>query len=191
MNKQIEALKLVIDFLNREGFIEEHEIQNVIETCKEALGQPACNPHPKAPHGFNRDASHSADRYVCDCEGWDAWQDGYDEGLRKGLALDTKQVCENAAPAQEPVAEVYETEDGWEKVYIGTMLVQGIPNGTKLYTHPSTWQSLSDDEIDKLLSKFVECLGTSHGIQENGIPEDSAVKFIRAIEQAHGIGVNK
>ena len=37
MTKQIEALKMVIDFLNREGFIEEHEIQNVIETCKEAL----------------------------------------------------------------------------------------------------------------------------------------------------------
>lgn len=29
-----------------------------------------CNPHPDAPHGFNRDGSHSADRYVCDCEGW-------------------------------------------------------------------------------------------------------------------------
>lgn len=30
-----------------------------------------CNPHPDAPHGFNRDASHSAGRYVCDCEGWE------------------------------------------------------------------------------------------------------------------------
>ena len=31
---------------------------------------PNCSDHPDAPHGFNRDASHSADRYVCDCEGW-------------------------------------------------------------------------------------------------------------------------
>ena len=30
----------------------------------------ACNPHPDAPHGFSRNASHSAGRYVCDCEGW-------------------------------------------------------------------------------------------------------------------------
>lgn len=30
-----------------------------------------CNPHPDAPHGFNRNASHSEDRYVCDCEGWE------------------------------------------------------------------------------------------------------------------------
>lgn len=29
-----------------------------------------CNRHPCAPHGFNRNASHSADEYVCDCEYW-------------------------------------------------------------------------------------------------------------------------
>jgi len=50
--------------------------------------EPQCNPHPKAPHGFNRNASHNSNNYVCDCEGWDAWQDGYEEGLRKGLELE-------------------------------------------------------------------------------------------------------
>jgi hypothetical protein len=30
-----------------------------------------CNPHPNAPHGFLRQASHSAGRYVCECEYWD------------------------------------------------------------------------------------------------------------------------
>ncbi|NDC48657.1 MAG: hypothetical protein EBZ61_06215 [Micrococcales bacterium] len=30
-----------------------------------------CNPHPDAPHGFMRDASHSAGRYVCECESWE------------------------------------------------------------------------------------------------------------------------
>lgn len=29
-----------------------------------------CSTHPDAPHGFNRNSSHSLDRYVCDCEGW-------------------------------------------------------------------------------------------------------------------------
>ena len=33
-----------------------------------------CNPHPDAPHGFNRNASHDAGRYVCDCEGWEPIQ---------------------------------------------------------------------------------------------------------------------
>ena len=34
------------------------------------VGGKPCNPHPDAPHGFSRNASHSAGRYVCDCEGW-------------------------------------------------------------------------------------------------------------------------
>jgi hypothetical protein len=29
-----------------------------------------CNPHPMAPHGFLRQASHDAGRYVCECEWW-------------------------------------------------------------------------------------------------------------------------
>lgn len=28
-----------------------------------------CNPNPFVEHGFNRNASHSSDRYVCMCEG--------------------------------------------------------------------------------------------------------------------------
>ena len=30
-----------------------------------------CNPHPDAPHGFLRDASHNEGRYVCECESWE------------------------------------------------------------------------------------------------------------------------
>lgn len=44
-----------------------------------------CNPHPKAPHGFNRQASHSADRYVCECESWDAYQAGREDGVQAML----------------------------------------------------------------------------------------------------------
>jgi hypothetical protein len=32
---------------------------------------PACKTHPDAPHGFDCDASHSAGRYVCECESWE------------------------------------------------------------------------------------------------------------------------
>ena len=31
---------------------------------------PPCKTDPRAPHGFDRNASHSAGRYVCECEGW-------------------------------------------------------------------------------------------------------------------------
>jgi hypothetical protein len=30
-----------------------------------------CSDHPMAPHGFLRQASHDAGRYVCECEWWD------------------------------------------------------------------------------------------------------------------------
>lgn len=30
-----------------------------------------CKTHPNAPHSFNRNASLSEDRYVCDCEYWE------------------------------------------------------------------------------------------------------------------------
>lgn len=48
----------------------------------------ACNPHPKAPHGFARNASHSMDRYVCDCEGWDPYEAGYEAGLQKAFSME-------------------------------------------------------------------------------------------------------
>jgi hypothetical protein len=36
---------------------------SIVETHK-------CNTHPNAPHGFLRNASHNAGRYVCECEHW-------------------------------------------------------------------------------------------------------------------------
>ena len=38
---------------------------------------PDCKTHPDAPHGFDRNASHSADRYVCECEGWEPVDKAY------------------------------------------------------------------------------------------------------------------
>jgi hypothetical protein len=43
------------------------------DDAKERKQEPEvpCKTHPDAPHGFDRNASHSADRYVCECEGWE------------------------------------------------------------------------------------------------------------------------
>jgi hypothetical protein len=127
------------------------DLSYAINACKEALEQPDCNSHPKAPHGFNRDASHSADRYVCDCEGWDAWQDGYEKGLREGLAIEQSALTDEKGrpmtywggleqPAQEPVAWI-DHMDGIKTVVWKERDYPAI--GTKLYTHPA--QPLSDD----------------------------------------------
>ena len=47
--------------------------------------QPKCNPHSKAPHGFMREASHQAARYVCECESWDAYDAGREDGVQAML----------------------------------------------------------------------------------------------------------
>jgi hypothetical protein len=41
------------------------------EVTPEVTQEVPCKTHPDAPHGFDRNASHSADRYVCECEGWE------------------------------------------------------------------------------------------------------------------------
>ena len=56
---------------------------------KPALAEPVqerqCNPHPKAPHGFMRNASHTEDRYVCECEYWEPYEAGYQAGMEAAL----------------------------------------------------------------------------------------------------------
>lgn len=44
-----------------------------------------CNPHPDAPHGFDRTASLNEDRYVCDCESWSETNRA-DDSLRTRIA---------------------------------------------------------------------------------------------------------
>jgi len=64
------AKRLVEDELERES----------LEYLQEGPVQVPCNTHPKAPHGFDQDASHSADRYVCECESWEPdWEPEDDE----------------------------------------------------------------------------------------------------------------
>ena len=69
------------------------------KNCGREQPEQQCNPHPKAPHGFDRNASHSADRYVCECEGWDAYEAGYQAGIEKALEFDADP---QPAQQQEP-----------------------------------------------------------------------------------------
>ena len=80
-----EALKLALKALKNTYALRD-DVVEAITAINQALEAPAkeenCNPHPKAPHGFNRSASHNASRYVCECEGWDAHDAGYQEGAK-------------------------------------------------------------------------------------------------------------
>jgi hypothetical protein len=59
-------------------FSEAQELVKENKALRDRLAQPEpqpeevpCKTHPDAPHGFDRNASHSADRYVCECESWE------------------------------------------------------------------------------------------------------------------------
>jgi len=81
-----------------------------------------CNPHPDAPHGFLRDASHNEGRYVCECEYWEP----------------------------RPVAHVYRIEANGRPC-VAWDDANGIKVGAKLYVAPPKrkWVGLTDEEIDK------------------------------------------
>ena len=84
-----------------------------------------CNEHPDAPHGFMRDASHSAGRYVCECESWEPPKN---------------------KPEQKPVAHI----TGY---YRGHCVIQPLdpavvlPVGMALYRAPDVFKLIEDNGL--------------------------------------------
>jgi DNA-binding ferritin-like protein len=141
------------------------KVEQAITAIKQARSAPVCNPHPKAPHGFNRSASHSADRYVCECEGWDAYDAGYQAGIedtyKRMEAIDKK--AENARELgldYEPVQELTNLQRHEQNVqkFLGA---QPAPvqepvawlteeRYAQLHTAQRQWVGLTDEERDDI-----------------------------------------
>jgi hypothetical protein len=110
----------------------------------------SCKTHPDAPHGFDRNMSHTLDRYVCECESWE--------------------------PKQEPVECMFVNEDGeCEQIEYGPVFDD--PGVTPLYAAPPKreWIGLTDEEIEDLyfdkfsmgeLKAFARAIEAAHGIKE-------------------------
>ena len=91
-----------------------------------------CNEHPDAPHGFMRDASHSAGRYVCECESWEPPKN---------------------KPEQKPVGYVAGVYDGYCVIQpIDPAVV--LPAGMALYRAPTGWVGLTDEEIKEIVGPW-------------------------------------
>jgi hypothetical protein len=65
------------DVPNASEWVEELRGYDTPEVTPEVTGEVPCKTDPRAPHGFDRNASHSADRYVCECEGWEPVDNAY------------------------------------------------------------------------------------------------------------------
>jgi hypothetical protein len=73
MNLEIEQYPGELKYLRsviKNRYVTETDFGNIATTTAQPQ-DTICKTHPDAPHGFDRNASHNADRYVCECEGWE------------------------------------------------------------------------------------------------------------------------
>ena len=134
-----------------------------------------CKEHPDAPHGFMRDASHSAGRYVCECEFWEPQGVKIHAGSygEAWIAQDGPLLTDTKPLEQKPVAYVTGFHNG-HCVIQPTDPAVVLPVGMALYRAPTEWVGLTDEEVSEIIDReigFNSCWG----------PEE---KFARAIEQA-------
>ena len=155
--------------------------------------EPKCNPHPKAPHGFDRNASHANDRYVCECEGWNAYDAGYEAGVIAGIEASMEQEPEQRSNEHlEPVATVVESqyEDGSHAgnllEWLGRNEANDLPVGTKLYTTPPQHSAIARSSSATPLKPLTDA--QREEIAKGWRGRNWTVgDIIDAIEAAHGI----
>ena len=130
-----------------------------------------CNEHPDAPHGFMRDASHSAGRYVCECESWEPpknkpmTRDEWKEWLAESWA---EAQARASTPEQKPVAYVTGFHNG-HCVIEPTDPAVVLPVGMALY-RAKEWVGLTEIEIcdieaDELTSANSETFSFARAIE--------------------------
>jgi hypothetical protein len=66
--------RILYRFSDLQDWLEKHKQTT---SRSEVTPEVCCKTDPRAPHGFDRNASHSADRYVCECEGWEPVDNAY------------------------------------------------------------------------------------------------------------------
>jgi hypothetical protein len=138
-----------------DGFETQVSEQDHIANAGKMIAEPKCSDHPDAPHGFDRNASHNADRYVCECEAWSPDDMAY---RPNGLSIDTQDQYEvgNLEDAekfalnrmkQEPVAIISESAIGLVKLHSNGV---SLPFGTQLYAAPVDVKAIIEElEITK------------------------------------------
>lgn len=171
-----------------------------IKKAEEALShpeqEPKCNPHPKAPHGFNRNASHANDRYTCECESWDAYEAGRLAGIAQEQAMyEVQRLGQEIQPEQEPVSwtamafaslgMVRDKMHPDEVLIVQRFLDGDYTSPQKSQTFPqrqsqaerAAWAGLTDEEIDEGLLRSDYALQNAHAWRAGVV---FAMKFAEA-----------
>ena len=163
-----DGIKLLVDLAIKE---ERNAWENKLKEQ-----ESKCNPHTKAPHGFNRNASHANDRYTCECEGWDAYDAGYQAGVMAGIEA---SMGEPEEPEQEPVAWAENDGDGnvlWNRESCFSDDPEWLDNPMPLYTTPPQRKPLTDKQREEIakgwrgrnwtLGDIIDAVEAAHGIKE-------------------------
>ena len=157
-----DGIKLLVDLAIKE---ERNAWENKLKEQ-----ESKCNPHTKAPHGFNRNASHANDRYTCECEGWDAYDAGYQAGVMAGIEA---SMGEPEEPEQEPVAWITQGGKGWLRWHKS---YDDNKDSVPLYTTPPQRKPLTDKQREEIakgwrgrnwtLGDIIDAVEAAHGIKE-------------------------
>jgi hypothetical protein len=100
------AAEMALEALESLDCGDTYKTHNAASALRKALNEtPPCKTHPDAPHGFDRNASHSADRYVCECEGWEPVDNVY---------MSEERVHKTEESIHEPVCFLRETSWSYE-----------------------------------------------------------------------------
>jgi hypothetical protein len=130
----------------------------------EVTPEVPCKTHPDAPHGFDRNASHNADRYVCECESW--------EPVDK-VDMSEKRVPKTDKSIHEPVGwvKIDEVRQYFDSVNCGTIYKTAGEGRVPLYSAPYTkldttagvlhkeWVGLTKEDFYKKDDETVFVLG--------------------------------
>ena len=130
----------------------------------EVTPEVPCKTHPDAPHGFDRNASHSADRYVCECEGWEPVDN---------VDMSEERVPKTDKSIHEPEGwvKIDEVRKYFDSVGCGTIYKTAGEGRVPLYTAPYTkldttagvlrkeWVGLTDEDFYKKDDETVFVLG--------------------------------
>ena len=126
-----------------------------------------CNPHPDAPHGFDRNASHNAGEYVCECGGWQC------QGHAKQQERDETDLLTRLRAGWTPRATPLEFAEAADEIESLRERIKGFIDHNN---HLSV--QMADISIANMrANNFINDLGTV--LRDSETPRDEAMEMIR------------
>jgi len=134
-----------------------------------------CKTHPDAPHGFDRNASHSQDRYVCECESWEPPEQTKPMGVscprcgKTGLQPDSIHTC---TPRALVLADALDNPT----IQAGAIRHEIAAELRRLHAeNEALWEALERERASRQAAQ-IENVGLKDRIARSGVEQQRAVR---------------